>query len=286
MSQVLRDLAPGEQRPDQRVLLHPLQQTIGGHFGPHEVRHQRAHADGEAVAVGVDERVASHLLRDRAVELDRDALALADVKSFLDHLWRQGNDFFDCQRHLVRGDFAGLQAGLLREKRMYAVAQDDGVGIEVAVRPARAHPGHFAVPHDEVLDHGGRDQERARLLGLGCEPAVEFRAQHGERVRDIAVGSRSLVPEGHRGVISRDPQALFDNDTLNGRLGGKRGDEIGEHSAVHHPAHDVLGPGVFPALDQHHAEPGFGHRVGGGAASRPSPNDNRIELLAVCHGDT
>ena len=102
MGHVLLRFAPFEELLQHRVLLEALHQVVRIHLLLDEVRKQRAHADRQRVAIGVDEAIAEHAHCRIAEKLDRRSLVRVQQETILDLLAGHVHDLFDSQRDVVR----------------------------------------------------------------------------------------------------------------------------------------------------------------------------------------
>ena len=272
-----------QQRRHHGVRLERFEQVPRGDSGGHELRDERADPDRERPAIGVDEAVPGHAARHRAVHLDRRAHPRVEGEPLLDHLRGQGDDLLDHERHLV-GLERPPQPGLLDEEGVGAVGDDHETGAEIPVRAPGADPNDALPVHEHILHGGPGDQEDPGGLRLLREPSIEGDAQHSERVGRTGVVGDVLVARRDRALGGHEPQPLVDDNPLHRRGLPKLGDNVGEHAAVHDPAHHVLHARPLAPLEQDHAEAAACHRERRGHAAGSRADHDCVELFLGRHG--
>ena len=237
-------LRAAEQRFDGGVLLEVLHQVVGRAQRLVELAEQRAAADRERVAVGVDEHESGHAHRRVAEALDGAALARLAVEPLLDQAGIELHDLLDRHRHLVLPQLAtqrfAVDDGLLEQAgaETDAFADDCHVRVDI-VAAAGADADHVTVLDDQALGYGLRHQHRAGLLGLLREPGVELRPQHRVGVRMRAVAD-VLVVESDGRVRSHQPAPLVDDRPLERSLLPVLAYDLFEVVVVENAAHDIL----------------------------------------------
>ena len=85
-----------------------------------------------------------------------------------------------------------------------------------------------------------------------------------------------VVADVDRGLLGHDPAVLADDRPLQGRLLPVRAHDLFQVVVVENAAHHVLGPGLLAALDEHHLQPGLGHRDRGRGTGRAGADHDRV----------
>ena len=256
------------------MVLQVLKELVGRDSLFLEVRDQAADADRQRFLVGIQERGADHAAGDFAHDLDDDAFVVLDLETLLDQGRIDEVDFLDRQRHVLRRQFL-LDIGAAGQQRVDAVGHDDHVGVDFTVHAVGADAVDLAVGVAQQFGDGGfADDEGAGFPDLLVEPAVELGTDDRVAVRLLAVEAVGPVIGPDIAVVAQQPDPLFDDMPL-----AEIGDDLFQGVGVHDGALDVLGAGIFAALDLQNLQAGFGQGIRRRVAGRTGADDDGIEFF-------
>ena len=275
---VLDELRAADDGRHGRVVLEVLEHLVhrrlvravgGQRDGGHE-------AQRDGVPVRVEEASADVAVRAVADEEHRRALALRDQEAVLDDVRGQLEHLLDADRHLG-GLRAGVAQAALAEQAVHALGDDRRLGGDLVL--AGAHADDPAGPVLQELLHGdAADVLRAGVLGLGGQPLVEGRAQHGVGVLALLCQLVAGEVDGHVRARVQKGDALVGDLALQRSLGLEVGEHFLQAVRVDAPAGHVLRAGEVAALDHQHALARRGRRVGRHGACAPRAHDDNVEI--------
>ena len=204
------------------------------------------------------------------------ALALRHQEAVLDRLRRQLEHLLDPDGHL-----GGLRARVaqapLGQKRVHALGEHDHLGGDLVLAGAHADDP-AALVLQELLDGDAADVLGAGVLGLGGQPLVEGRAQHGVGVLALLCQLVAGEVDGHVRARVQKGDALVGDLALQRSLGLEVGEHFLQAVRVDAPAGHVLRAGEVAALDHQHALARRGRRVGRHGACAPRAHDDNVEI--------
>ena len=244
-----------------------------------EIGDDATDADRDGFLVRIEEAHAGHAFRHGPGRLDHHALVALDIEALFDDLGRDEVHFLHGERDLIRlGRLA--QAGARPEKTIDAFGQNDDIGHDRAAGAVRAHADHLAVRILHEFERRRLGQEdRTLFLGLLREPAVELRAYDRVAIGLLFVEFLGTILHARMRALGHEPETLLHDMALKRRVLAEIRNDLLEHVCVEDRALDVLGAGIFAALQLQDVEAARGEGEGGCIAGHACPDDDGVESL-------
>ena len=261
--------------------LEQLQHLIRPDLITGEVFHRCPDAHGKGLLIRIDHPDAIHPPGNGAQDLDSHPVAGLHGKTLVNHLLRQLDHLFDCQGYLV-GFGLGPKPGFGGEGGVDPVCQQHYLRPHLPLGTVRDHADDLAllIPQ-QVRHYRAAHDQGACALGLLGKPPVKFCPAHGKGVVPALI-CENLIPvrKAVSPVLRKVPEARLDDITFDGAaLLFIIGDHLGQVMTVKHAAGDILGPGVFTALEDDDLPLLFCQAIGSRNPRRASTHDGNVKGL-------